>query len=101
MIEKIIYSIVFHAKPDRAEELGVRLNALATAVREQPGFILFNVHYVDGDPTTWFVYEMWRSSEDFERHRKTPDSSKLNADLRDILTGPPDALQLKITSHQE
>lgn len=98
VIEQIIYSIVFHAKPERAEELGSRLNALATAVREQPGYVLFNVHRVDGDPTAWFVYEIWRSSEDFERHRKTPDSSTLNADLSEILTGPPDALSLKMTS---
>ena len=53
MSDRVILSILFHAKPERAVELGSRLNAPAKAVRNEPGSVHFNVHYVNEDETTW------------------------------------------------
>jgi quinol monooxygenase YgiN len=62
MSDQVILSILFHAKPERAVELGSRLNALAKLVRNEPGSVHFNVHYVNEDQTTWLLYEVWQSN---------------------------------------
>ena len=99
MSDQVVLSILFHAKPERAVELGSRLNALAKVVRNEPGSVHFNVHYVNEDQTTWLLYEVWQSNQDFITHQKTPESKRLNADLGDLLSEPPKALRLTMSSN--
>ncbi len=98
MSDQAILSILFHAKPECAAELGSRLNALAKAVRTEPGSVHFNVHHVNEDQTRWLLYEVWQSNQDFIAHQKIPKSKRLNADLGNLLSEPPKALRLTLTS---
>jgi autoinducer 2-degrading protein len=47
-----------------------RANHFAT--RKEPGNVRFDVLKQQDDPTQYFLYEVYRSPEDFAAHQKTP-----------------------------
>ena len=40
--------------------------------REEPGSVRFDVLQSEADPNQFFLYEVYRSKEDFIRHQQTP-----------------------------
>jgi quinol monooxygenase YgiN len=56
---------------DRAEVVET-LRALALASRQEPGFVTFMPHYVDGDRDTVLIYEQYQDTSAAEAHRQSP-----------------------------
>ncbi|WP_406283182.1 putative quinol monooxygenase [Embleya sp. NBC_00896] len=59
-----------HPKAHRAAELKDMLLALVEPTRREEGSLQYHLHEeADG---TLFLYEVWRSKEDLDRHMETP-----------------------------
>jgi quinol monooxygenase YgiN len=72
-----------HAKPERYDELKSELLTLARASREEPGNLIYNVH--QEKDSTFFIYEVWRSQEDFDRHVKLPHVQEFMVKVKNFL----------------
>ena len=47
-----------------------RLNHLGT--RQEPGNVRFDVLRAEDDPSRFFLYEVYRSADEFKTHQQTP-----------------------------
>ncbi|MER5326103.1 putative quinol monooxygenase [Streptosporangium roseum] len=59
-----------HARPERAAELGELLLSFVEPTRREAGCLEYHIHQ-EGD-RTFFLYEVWRSQEDLDRHMELP-----------------------------
>jgi autoinducer 2-degrading protein len=67
-----VVCVTVHVAPDRE---GAFLQATAENAREsrrEPGNVRFDVLQAEADPRQFFLYEVYRSKEDFVRHQQTP-----------------------------
>ena len=56
----------------KGDELEQEFKKLAPKVLEEPGIITYVVHRSIDDPSRFFVYEKYKSREDFDYHCSTP-----------------------------
>ena len=56
----------------KGDELEQEVNKLMHKVLEEPGVITYLVHRSIDNPSRFFVYEKYKSSEDFVYHCATP-----------------------------
>lgn len=59
-----------YPKEDKAAALKELLLALVEPTRKEEGIVQYDIY--EEDNGTLFMYEVWRSKEDFERHLETP-----------------------------
>ncbi|MFI6213449.1 putative quinol monooxygenase [Nocardia brasiliensis] len=59
-------------KPERADELKQLLLSFVAPSRAEDGSLEYHFHEDANDPSTFVLYEVWRSKEDFERHLALP-----------------------------
>ncbi len=52
------------------------LTELAISSRQEPGCVTYVPHFIDGDPSTVFIYEQYRDDAAAEFHRGTPHFKK-------------------------
>ena len=66
-----VVCVTIRVEPDHLEEFiqATRANHLAT--RGEPGNVRFDVLRETSDPTRFFLYEVYRSEEDFKAHQET------------------------------
>ena len=57
---------------DKGDEVEREFKKLAPKVLEEPGVITYVVHRGIDDPSKFFVYEKYKSREDFDYHCTTP-----------------------------
>ena len=62
---------LLRAKPARAEALSMALASLVAPSRQDTGCIAYDLHQSSDDAGSWFVYENWRSLDDFEAHMRS------------------------------
>jgi quinol monooxygenase YgiN len=77
---------LLRAKPGQAEALGSALTGLVEPSRRDAGCISYDLHQSLEDANSWFIYENWRSTEDFDAHMQT-------AHLQEFLKLSPSLLQ--------
>jgi autoinducer 2-degrading protein len=67
-----VVCVTVWVKPGHQQDFiqATRTNHLAT--RQEPGNVRFDVLEKEDDPTQFFLYEVYRSPEDFTAHQKTP-----------------------------
>ncbi|WP_049767805.1 putative quinol monooxygenase [Parvibaculum lavamentivorans] len=70
MIEITNISFV-RALPGKTLALGRELCTLIQPTRTEPGCLCFEIHQSHDDADIWFIYESWRSEEDFDAHFET------------------------------
>lgn len=58
------------------------------ATRSEPGNVRFDVLRHEDDPTRFFLYEVYRSREDFVAHQKTPHYLAWKAAVADWMAEP-------------
>lgn len=77
-----------NVKPDRVQDFidAFRINYEGT-IRE-PGNLHFDVLQDPQDETRFTIYEVFRSAQSVDDHRKTEHYKKTVALLEDIMTGP-------------
>jgi quinol monooxygenase YgiN len=75
-------------KPDRADEVRQLLSSLVEPTRQEEGNLQYHLHeHEDG---RLFLYEVWRSQEDLDRHNARPPLRDFLANLLDYLEELPE-----------
>jgi autoinducer 2-degrading protein len=66
-----IVCVRIHVKPERLGDFERAVLQNARATRQEPGNLRFDVSHEEADPTRFFLYEAYRTPEDFAAHQKT------------------------------
>jgi quinol monooxygenase YgiN len=68
------YVIVARWRPREGEMENILTiqRELAAAIRKEPGNVSFTAHRAKDDPNELLLYEVYKSEEAFEEHRRTP-----------------------------
>ncbi|MGW2837062.1 putative quinol monooxygenase [Streptomyces sp. NPDC001493] len=75
-------------RPERADEVRRILLSFVEPTRQEPGNLQYHLHeHEDG---RFFLYEVWRSQEDLDRHNATPPLRAFLENLPTYLEGPSD-----------
>lgn len=85
MSNEITFVVTLPAKPEHSEALGRELMALLADTRAEAGAVEYNIHRSNERPTTWMVYETWRSQADFDAHLQQPYTQAFMATLPERL----------------
>jgi quinol monooxygenase YgiN len=72
MAATVTNAAFFTAQDGYSVALGARLLALAAPTRNEAGCLRYDIYHSSEDPNAWFVYEDWRSREDFDAHLRAP-----------------------------
>ncbi|CAG6394846.1 antibiotic biosynthesis monooxygenase [Streptomyces cocklensis] len=75
-------------KPERAREVRQLLTALVEPTRQEEGNLEYHLHAHDDGRL--FLYEVWRSQEDLDRHNATPPLRDFLDNLLDFLEEAPE-----------
>lgn len=74
--------------PDRTEEFLEATLANARSSRTEPGNVRFDVLRSNEDPTRFFLYEVYRTENDFKAHQQTPHYLQWKARVADMMAVP-------------
>ncbi|WP_419995264.1 putative quinol monooxygenase [Streptomyces boninensis] len=75
-------------RPERADEVRHILTSLVAPSRQEPGNLQYHLHeHEDG---RFFLYEIWRSQEDLDRHNETPPLRAFLENLSTYLVADPE-----------
>ena len=58
--------------PDKVSAFNEAMQENARQSRTEPGNVRFDVLQAEADPTQFFLYEVYRTKDDFGRHQQTP-----------------------------
>jgi autoinducer 2-degrading protein len=67
-----VVCVTVHVKPGREEDFTAATLDNARNTRREPGNVRFDVARALDPPTRFFLYEVYRSAEDFKAHQQTP-----------------------------
>ena len=67
-----VVCVTLHVTPGHADAFFQAALENARQSREEPGNVRFDVLQGEADPNQFFLYEVYRSKEDFVRHQQTP-----------------------------
>ncbi|NOZ28375.1 MAG: antibiotic biosynthesis monooxygenase [Chloroflexi bacterium] len=56
--------------------------------RQEPGNVRFDVLQAEDEPTRFFLYEVYRTKEDFARHQQTPHYLRWRETVADWMAQP-------------
>lgn len=79
---------VIRPRPDRAEEAESALRDLMAGTHAEPGCVFMELTVAADDPTTWVMFEKFRSRADWEAHMRTDHVVGGNERLADLLREP-------------
>ena len=84
----LIQMVTINVKPGHAAEFleAFRINYEGT--RQEPGNLRFDVLRNPDDENSFVIYEVFRTAEALEDHRKTPHYQECVRRIDPILTGP-------------
>ncbi|CQR64032.1 putative quinol monooxygenase [Streptomyces leeuwenhoekii] len=75
-------------RPERADEVRRILTSFVEPTRQEEGNLQYHLHeHEDG---RFFLYEVWRSQEDLDRHNALPHLRAFLDHLPDYLEGSPE-----------
>lgn len=80
---------IFTARLEAREEFKRALLKNAESSRKEPGCIDYIVHEDASDPTTLFLYEKYRTREDYEYHRTTDHLKEFRDVMQPLLSHEP------------
>ncbi len=67
-----VVCVTVNVKPDQVESFRKATLENASATRKEPGNVRFDVSRSEDDPAKWFLYEVYRTRNDFTAHQQTP-----------------------------
>ncbi len=88
MATPLFVTAIFHAKPERLNDLITVLSELAPPSRAEPGCIEYYFYQDTEAPTTIFAIETWESAAALAAHAASPHFQAAAAQLSDLLTAP-------------
>jgi quinol monooxygenase YgiN len=80
--------ISIRVKPEAVEAFREATIENATNSRKEPGVVRFDVLQSKDDPTTFVLYEVYRTPDDPARHRETAHYQAWSAAVGDLLAEP-------------
>jgi quinol monooxygenase YgiN len=72
------------AKPGQEEALGTLLKEMASIALRDEGTEIYAVHQVRKEPSTFFLYELFRDRDGLKRHQANAALAKLGANLEAV-----------------
>lgn len=73
----LVIAAMLKVLEDKGDKLEREFRKLVPKVLEEPGVITYVVHRSIDDPSRFFVYEKYKSREDFDYHCSTPHFKEL------------------------
>ena len=86
--EPLYLLAVIRPRPERLAEAEQALRGLMAGTRAEPGCVFMELTTDDQDPSTWVMFEKFRSRADWEEHMLTDHVRDGNALLVDLLREP-------------
>ncbi|MFI0350715.1 putative quinol monooxygenase [Actinomadura sp. 9N407] len=87
---------ILRPMPERAEEVKRLLSSLVEPTRQEEGNLQYHLH--EHDDGRLFLYEIWRSQEDLDRHNEYPPLRAFLDNLLDYLEEMPEGYFNTMTS---
>jgi autoinducer 2-degrading protein len=82
--------VTVKVKPDMREKfLAAALDDSTCSVRDEAGCVRFDVLQDNGDPNTFFFYEVYRDEAAVEAHRAAPHYARWRAAASEVLAEAP------------
>ena len=66
-----VVCVTIHVKPEHVQDFVPATLVNARGTRQEPGNLRFDVLQVEDDPTRFFLYEVYKTKEDFAAHQQT------------------------------
>jgi quinol monooxygenase YgiN len=79
----IILNVHFQAAPGHEEKLGAALHALVVPTREEPGCLVYELHFDPEDPAKFMFYEKFVNQAAIDYHLNTPHFKNLQSYLKE------------------
>ncbi len=83
-----VVCVTVFVKPESREAFveATRDNHLNT--RQEPGNVRFDILQAEDDPNRFFLYEVYRTKEDFASHQQTPHYLRWRSTVADVMAQP-------------
>ena len=83
-----VVCVTVWVKPEYVDQFiaATRDNHINT--RQEPGNVRFDVLQAEDDPSRFFLYEVYRTKEDFTRHQQTPHYLRWRETVADWMAQP-------------
>jgi quinol monooxygenase YgiN len=78
----IVLNVHFQAAPGHEKELGAQLRALVAPTHEEPGCIIYELHFDPQDPSKFMFYEKFASQAAIDHHVGTPHFRRFQSYLQ-------------------
>ena len=86
--EPLYLVAIIKPRMELAAEAEFHLRNLMAGTRNEPGNVYMELVVSDTEPETWFMFEKFRSREDWDDHMKTDHVTHGNAALAGLLREP-------------
>ena len=83
-----VVCVTVKVKPGQEEDFLAATRENFVGTRKEPGNVRFDVLRGDEDPSLFFLYEAYRSKDDFTAHQKTPHYLKWKETVADWMAEP-------------
>jgi autoinducer 2-degrading protein len=90
--------IQLQVKDGMQEKFEAAFAKASKATHKEKGCIAYDLNRDAKDPTRFLVYERWKSLSDLQDHLKAEHTMALLGELKDLLSGPPEAKVLLPTA---
>jgi len=78
----IVLNVHFQAAPGHEKEFGAQLRALVSPTHEEPGCIVYELHFDPEDPSKFMFYEKFASQAAIDHHVNTPHFKRFQSYLQ-------------------
>jgi autoinducer 2-degrading protein len=88
--ERVMYVVCVsvHVKEPHVAAFVAAITANATATRNEPGNVRFDVHQQEQDPARFTLVEVYRAPEDFTAHQRTEHYVRFRDEVADWMAEP-------------
>jgi (4S)-4-hydroxy-5-phosphonooxypentane-2,3-dione isomerase len=83
-----VVCVTVHVKPENGQDFVDATAENARHTRQEPGNARFDLLRGEDDDNRFFLYEVYRSKEDFVAHQQTPHYSKWREAVKDWMAQP-------------
>jgi (4S)-4-hydroxy-5-phosphonooxypentane-2,3-dione isomerase len=83
-----VVCVQVHVKPEFVDDFIKASRANHEGTRTEPGNLRWDLSQSEEDPTRFFIYEVYRTKEDFPRHQQTPHYLKWKETVADWMAEP-------------
>jgi (4S)-4-hydroxy-5-phosphonooxypentane-2,3-dione isomerase len=83
-----VVGVTVLVKPEAVDRFVAATRDNARNSRQEPGCVRFDVLQAEDDPTRFFLYEVYRSKDDFAAHQTTEHYQRWRSTVQDWMAQP-------------